>query len=919
MRIPCLPVTALLSEELEGLKENIKDSSPDFYHRIRNLDASQLDALPLTKRYTLWKYFNRSKYRATPYGGFAGVSLCELNLKSPNRMLITNEQVAHQFPDWTLKPSGVDHFSRKEKDLKLFANSTWYVVGQDIRYITQKENKHQVSSISKNKIIIRLLKSCQAPAPYSSLKLSLTGTGYTEQQIDDLIGSLLSCQLLFSSQHPNIIGQEYFSRISLEKPKGPTYTICERQVISGSLSQHLFQKIPMMIQCLHSLLPPPPLSDLESFITQFQYKFGESEVSIMIALDPETGVGYGNMPASAHSNQLLKKLNETRKAVPATPIEQLKTAILKTAKGFNDPRLTSLDLKTISISIPDPVNAIPNTISALVSVAGDKLIVDAAGGCTANGLLGRFTLMGEEYLGYSRQLATIEQGANPAVIFFDVGYTNEGKIDNVNRRGEIYERQLNIHNYDTSQNPLTLNDIVVSVENQQLILRSEKLNKRLIPRIANAYNAERSDLPIFRLLNDLQHQGLQSSLNLNLQSVITDLPFYPRVTYGNIIISPARWKIDIKDIRDPKSVSELGEFLTSSGVGRFFKTGAADQTLCFDLLDMEDIKMFIHYMTKHKAFYIWEAFIEENSIIKDLIHRPYLPQVLLSIYHSSPVYHKIDSSIIRRKFLPQRDIVAPGNDWVYFEIYAHPFNSDKLINGPINRLLKRHKSQIVNWHFVRYSKDGDHLRLRIQLKDDAYGQTLTTALARLLKKDLESGTVSELLIRSYKKETARYSGNRMEDIENHFWADSNLVLSLLPSQFSMHQIYHVALHSMISILDAGSIKKMHAVAMIDATCANFAAEYVITGSGYKEINADYREFMLADHPQLTTSQQLNVNSYIKSFISVLIKCKSSLRPKLFTDLLHMHFNRLYNSSQRQHEMVFYEFLSKSIKTKSKPH
>jgi thiopeptide-type bacteriocin biosynthesis protein len=175
-----------------------------------------------------------------------------------------------------------------------------------------------------------------------------------------------------------------------------------------------------------------------------------------------------------------------------------------------------------------------------------------------------------------------------------------------------------------------------------------------------------------------------------------------------------------------------------------------------------------------------------------------------------------------------------------------------------------------------------------------------------------------LLTRTYKRETARYSGNRMEDIENHFCADSNLVLSLLPSQFSMHEIYHVVLHSVTSILNAGIIKNMHAVAMIDASCANFATEYLITGSGYKVINADYSEFMLADHPQLTRSQQLNVNSYIKSFISVLIKCKSSLRPKLFTDLLHMHFNRLYNSSQRQHELVFYQFLTKFITTKNKP-
>ena len=41
----------------------------------------------------------------------------------------------------------------------------------------------------------------------------------------------------------------------------------------------------------------------------------------------------------------------------------------------------------------------------------------------------------------------------------------------------------------------------------------------------------------------------------------------------------------------------------------------------------------------------------------------------------------------------------------------------------------------------------------------------------------------------------------------------------------------------------------------------------------------------------------------------------SIKPRLLTDLFHMHVNRLFSSDQRMHELVIYHFLARMMKIK----
>lgn len=93
---------------------------------------------------------------------------------------------------------------------------------------------------------------------------------------------------------------------------------------------------------------------------------------------------------------------------------------------------------------------------------------------------------------------------------------------------------------------------------------------------------------------------------------------------------------------------------------------------------------------------------------------------------------------------------------------------------------------------------------------------------------------------------------------------------------------------------------------------NFNEEHRLDAADFKQLNIHYQEFRKAEWAALTAEQEQGFSLFSDSFIRVLTQCAPENALKLFTDLIHMHVNRLFNKDQRTHEMVMYYFLLKDI-------
>ncbi len=905
-RVPRFPVNAQLKESWKDLKDAIKHSSNDFYNIIKNVEADKLDQLPPPVKATIWKYFNRAKFRATPYGVFAGFGLTEISFyPQSGDFIIEKEFLPHHFLDWSEKDKLIPPFTEVvEKDELLFANTSYYRMNNSIRYLFFENGMFELSEVPYSKDLEVILSLCAKP-----IKVSELSKHYPHLEALTLrseIEYLISIQLLMHSGMPNIIGKDYFqSRDANHEGSLKDYILAESKPYAGSLNAGHFKHISALIDRLRLFKRKSENTSLESFISRFTRKFEQKQVPIMLALDPEAGVGYGDLEQSDHESELITRLSLFTESPDEDRLHKQINGLLMQQVG-NTQR--SIDFEQLTPPYHTTDGLLPNTLSAMCLIQGERLQLENVGGATANALNGRFTLASEEIRELCVELAGIEQKANPDVAFFDVAYIAESGVDNINRRKQIFPLQLSLLNYDTSENPLTLTDLYLSVRGNELLLHSKKLGKRLIPRVGSAYNYLRSDLSLFRLLCDLQHQNLLVNLNLSLPTIAPGLDYYPELRFRNIILSPRTWRLDSKSL---DSLSGMKKYIASTVDCRFVRTGRGDQTLTFDVKAQLDQEILYQELTKESPLLIEEYCLPATSSINDIQGRPYAGQVLLNIVHTQNLYRPITLNESKHTIKVQ-EIFPPSKQWLYFEIYCHPSRANELLLDKLSTFLKNNSRLIHLWFFIRYNENGNHLRLRIKLSDTKAGYQLTSNLTELLKDDLHCGIVSDLRIAVYRRELARYGSGMIEQVERHFCSDSRFVMALLSNNPGTFTKYKLCINLYSELIRQEILPLNNLFNLAQETSLAYNKEHQVKPEDFKKVNSAYKQYLQSELPSLNAEQMEAKREFECSFIQTVMACPIADRENLIVDLIHMHINRMFADHQRSHEMICYYFLHKDL-------
>ncbi|SDF61461.1 lantibiotic dehydratase [Chitinophaga filiformis] len=907
LRVPQLKLNASLYTEWEKLKASIAISSTDFYKQIKDVTAEELDKLPRAVYHTIWKYFNRSQYRATPYGSFAGCGVVEMDTSTEdNEIVVKDSKILHKFPCWTLTDKLALQITVVTADTLVCNNSSCYSVGNQIRFVAREEDSFILAETDGLELFLQVLDSCKVPVAASVLLATIEGCSIA------VIQEMVDLQLLLTSNAPNIIGQDYFERLGyVATTDDPLYILAERKVLEAKLTSKTFQDLPELISLMHHFVPDPAFDDLERFKAAFSRKFEQRVVPLMVALDPELGVGYANL-------DLALGLEAPIAAPPRIEgVNDKRVMVDLLFKSLIDSGCKVIQLEHLNMQ-PGKVNkVIPGSLGVLGAVVDDLLIIEQIGGPTANRLLGRFSLIGKDIEQMCTAIAAEELAANPGVLFFDIGYTDEVSVDNVNRRKQIYPYQLSLLNYDDSHGALYLADIDVSVIGDQVILYDRNRGKRIVPRLSSGYNYKRSNLAVYRFLNDLQHDGLKTNFSLKLTDYFPDENFYPRLQYKNIVLSPAQWRISTAALQRQAAgtidIHILADYLKSMGLEKYAVTRTEDRTMVFDLDNQADLNELLHVMSKFDSFILEEGFIANCPLVRDKQGNGYAHQFVLSLVNEQKQYDPIEL----RDYMPAhtegfKKIFLPCDEWLYFEIYTHPLRIDPLLDGPIRFLLKEEREKIESWFFVRYDENGTHLRLRLRLKKPSDHLHMIQQLNAVLRSEMISGIVSDVKVCSYKREAERYGEDLMASIEKHFCLDSLYVLEVLASGATEEEKYRLCTDMLMAILDALGDLTGEGMMYVDKVCQAFSEEYQTTGDGFKALNRHFQRMLKSPLPIDDDTLSASFETCKSSAKELQSNCPDDRKVKLMADLIHMHANRMFPSHQRSHEMMVYYFCQKML-------
>lgn len=937
------------------------------------------------QKHTVRKYINRASFRSIPFGLFSSFSLVNWSDELESKVVLSEPDSYIKF-DFSILQRLWERFlkDRITKSTRFQTNQSFYFSGTDFRYIKtendrNKETLFSMVSIARNAILKKVLKFCMIGKSYEEIVFFLLAVGVNKEEADAFIMELLNQQIIVSNNTPNVTGEDYsdlifkfldechenddvrelkhninklssssstkiyqlstienvLDRHLLAKDeKNYFYSITERKHLSGGLTLKYQEQIKDGLYCLNLLSKVPVINDLDKFKNAFKEKYESEEVSLLEVLDSQFGIGYGEFDKIKDNygfSNVSFRASE-RDYAPANDEEKDIVSLLFNEWRFKNGYSCGYELEITdnhlkNVKAKNKQDKHPPSITVMFRTMGEKLFIECAGGCSALSLIGRFSYS-KQVFEFGKKIADQEQKLNKDVIFAEVAHVCNLHSANINRRHHLrgYEIPVLTNSIIEKNKQIHLSDIMVSVSDDTVVLRSKRLGKIIIPRLSSAFNYTKNSFPVFRFLCDVQNQHLKSNFSFSLASLVPGLKFYPRVRYKSCILQIAEWHLEAKELyflqeKEPLETFELFQnFAKGIKLPRYFVYTYYDNFLVFDSQKSDDITFFLKEVRNKGVIILKEfPFIEEDSLVKDSSHRPFLAQYVASLYLNEEVY-KVAKEYKNKK--KQSALIKDTRDWLYFKIYCHPLSSDIILCDYLFPLIKKYikAGNIREWFWVRYNDPEYHIRFRIKPSQNMKAsifETFNTCLNKLSLNKL----VNYFLIDIYKREIERYSAELIQDVESVFSSSSNAICRFLKIKYSLNcsdeKVMIEAASSIYEILLSFGFSYSERVQLCKFQFDQFSTEFRCPmlkpeiEKLHKRLNIDIGSILNCNKNKRTYKfLKKDILNLIQKFYAK--KVKRITLEKLAIDIIHMHLNRLYAYNQRHFEMVTYYLLYRNL-------
>lgn len=677
--------------------------------------------------------------------------------------------------------------------------------------------------------------------------------------------------------------------------------------------------------------------DLESFKETFRFKYDTQEIPLWVALDSELGLGFDGDFGSLdtpdegqvrHQRDVLTNAVETA----GTWWQHYLTSkyLSSVADRTREISLTISDLRAIESLRPKELRgSLASSAYAFGSIiateradeahADLQFVLSACQGPSAINMLGRFA---DGSANLKKQLSSIiayEQEQNPDVILAELVHTPVGKVANVMSRPTLYDYEIEYMGNASveKENVILLSDLMVSVHEGQIILRSKKLGKRIIPRLSNMHNHQRG-LPVYRFLAALQSQD--SSFRIGWDwGILANSNFLPRVRYNHVIISRATWKLQRSDFK-LLSATSVATRLAALGVPTQFVIAVGDNELFIDASVKQSVELLTSHMSKHEVVHLRE-FMEGG-------HKSLITAGNEKIANEVVIPFRIKQNLTGRKPFavprPDRLVVTeqfePGSEWVYIKLYASEGMLDSLIRNKIARFAAGlvERGVVEKFFFVRYRDMESHLRLRFLRQADSTLEEIISPFRQLLASEIANKFVSRMQLDTYQRELDRYGRDKIERCESYFSEDSLAITSFLEDGEATRTIQERLTFAAAHIMEAFEAAGVFPDELSDI-CMRARNRLLLELALPLTELSNWRGLTstLVRHGLRPDSQNMHSTSRTGTLREILEDLEGSKRDNMIIDLIHMSMNRLFKDHQRYYEAVVYHLIYKVNMAKAK--
>lgn len=711
-------------------------------------------------------------------------------------------------------------------------------------------------------------------------------------------------------------------------------------------------------------LAAPVADPLRELKDRFRERYEAQEVPLAEAFDPERGLGMpgSNLKPTVAKSPLLAGLDfgaadgRAGSGARAKFPEAVADRILDLRP--NSPAILELDdelldrLATSEASRPPDALAIHIDLLAASEDAvrsGDfRILYHGTVGPSGARMLGRFCDLDPALLENVRSHLRQEEALAPDDLFVEIAHTPEGRVGNVVRRPHVREVELSCAGHSRREGPgrLTVGDLLIRLEGSRFRLRSRRDGRNVRPRLTSAHNYRRSS-GMYRFLCALQADGTREGFGWSWGS-LGGLPFLPRVVRGRAVYAVARWKIG----RDQPAYQAVGKAKTEGArdealgglmqelrLSRFVRLRDGDNRLLLDLENPLCRAVLADHVARRSVLSVEEVLTDDLEGCVSGPEGKYRNEIILPLVRKQAVSsHSGAAALIGGDRTPAsvQRTYAPGDEWLFYKLYAVPGTADRLLGEIIAPLAALHGEMASGepWFFIRYSDPEPHLRIRFRGEPDVR-RALEERAAGLIRPFLEVGTIYRVSLDTYVREVERYGGDSgIELAEAWFHADSAAALHLIEvvqssgdeslrwkavamgfdrllADFGLEyegreRVVAAARETFGREFGVGPVVRRRLAKRLRPERADLEA--LVTGDG--EHAASFRELERVFRERSTRTAEI-VGEFRRLDEAGELKCPLD---ELLRSLMHMHANRVFPASARAQELVIHDFLSRTYRS-----
>ncbi|WPR76039.1 lantibiotic dehydratase [Algoriphagus sp. NG3] len=343
---------------------------------------------------------------------------------------------------------------------------------------------------------------------------------------------------------------------------------------------------------------------------------------------------------------------------------------------------------------------------------------------------------------YLRNMMMPEMMDRKDILFAELLLFESEKANYISATSSFLSKKICLFTPTSDTSTLKGEDIYIGLVGGKFELFDINLEQRIVPVVQHPLNPSQISHPLTRLVWEIAHQSTRKFMVYSEPEFVNP-SYIPRIMWKNQVLQGKRWTLHIDNYL---SADDLAGYIESQNLPHPLMAGAHDLELLIHWRNYEDLQVLWAELKKRKTLYLFEALWVGKSPFKSGSGEQKYPQIVKNIQ----VGKQCNPDIPAKN--PQ---INKDQEWVYLQIAMSEQQVGSFLRKYLPRLISELPPTLLpdKWFYLVYPYPYCQIRLRFKICPSLQSEFKNYVIPKLIS----SNKAFVVKIRDYYPEYHKYS------------------------------------------------------------------------------------------------------------------------------------------------------------------